>query len=268
VIVVTLATSAVLAGCTAPAEPTTGHDHALTVGHVHAIVPDPTGEGFLLGTHDGIYTATVDGELGDRVSNTDFDAMGLTAVGDALIASGHPGQTTPPELGSPNLGIIRSYDGAKSWSPVSFTGEKDFHVLAAGNDETLFGIASDSIELLRSDDTGQTWSPAGEINAVGLVIDATGQLIAATPDGLQLSTDEGATFTPLSEAPLVYLLAVSPDGKRLVGVGSGGQIWAKTSPGAQWDPVGTTHGSAQAITTTNDGVILIFDDSGLTALRE
>ncbi|GAA1206318.1 F510_1955 family glycosylhydrolase [Microbacterium sp.] len=265
-IATTIAASIVLAGCTAPAEPTTGHDHATTIEHVHAIVPDPSGDGYLLGAHDGIYTATLDGEIGDRVQNTDFDAMGLTAIGDTLIASGHPGRTTAPELGSPNLGIIRSDDSARSWSPVSLTGEKDFHALAAGPDESLYGLASDSIELLRSDDTGQTWSPAGEVVAVNLAIDAAGQLFAATPDGLQVSADEGATFTTVNDAPLLYLLAASPDSKRLVGVGNGGQIWVRPASGAEWVPAGTTHGSAQAITITNGGDILVFDQSGLTAL--
>lgn len=260
--------SLVLSGCTAPALPTTGDDHAATIEHVHAIVPDPSGDGYLLGAHDGIYIATLDGEVGNRIQNTGFDAMGLTAVGGALIASGHPGRTTAPELGSPNLGIIRSDDSARSWTPVAFTGEKDFHVLAVDPNESLYGIASDSIELLRSDDIGQTWTPVGKIVAVSLVIDATGQLIAATPDGLQTSADEGATFTTLNDAPMLYLLAASPDSNRLVGVGNGGQIWVRPAADAEWSAVGTAHGSAQAITITNDGDILIFDDSGLTALRE
>lgn len=267
-IVAVVATAALVTGCASAAEPTTGHDHATTVDHVHAIVPDPSGGGFLLGTHTGIYTATVDGELGARVETTDFDAMGLTAVGDALLASGHPGPMTPAELGSPNLGIIRSDDSAQSWSPVTFTGEKDFHILAAASDDTLYGIASDSIELLRSDDLGATWAPAGEILAFSLVIDAAGQLIAATPDGLQLSTDGGATFLAQSDAPPIYLLAASPDGARLVGVGSGGQIWTATDVNGKWTAVGTTHGSAQAVTITNEGDIMIFDDSGLAALSE
>lgn len=262
----TISASIVLAGCTAPAEPTTGHDHATTISHVHAIVPNPAEDGYLLGAHDGIYTATSDGEIGSRIETTDFDAMGLITVGDALLASGHPGPTTPPELGSPNLGIIRSDDSARSWTPVSFTGEKDFHVLAAGKNDTLYGIASDSAELLRTDDLGETWSPVGEILAFSLVLDNAGQLIAATPDGLQISTDEGATFAPLNDAPALYLLAVSPDGKQLVGVGRGGQIWGSTGSNAEWVPAGVTHGSAQALATTNDGAILVFDDSGLTAI--
>ena len=68
-----------------------------------------------------------------------------------------------------------------------------------------------------------------------------------------------------SEEP-VRGLAVSPDGKQLVGVGRGGQIWASTGSNAEWVPAGVTHGSAQALATTNDGAILVFDDSGLTAI--
>lgn len=171
-----------------------------------------------------------------------------------------------PRTRLPNLGIIRSDDSARSWTPVSFTGEKDFHVLAAGKNDTLYGIASDSAELLRTDDLGETWSAVGEILAFSLVLDNAGQLIAATPDGLQISTDEGATFAPLNDAPALYLLAVSPDGKQLVGVGRGGQIWGSTGSNAEWVPAGVTHGSAQALATTNDGAILVFDDSGLTAI--
>ena len=70
----------------------------------------------------------------------------------------------------------------------------------------------------------------------------------------------------MNDAPLLYLLAASPDSKRLVGVGNGGQIWVRPASGAEWVPAGTTHGSAQAITITNGGDILVFDQSGLTAL--
>lgn len=129
-----------LAGCAAAELPSTGSDHAATaVAHVHAIVPAPDYDGFLLGTHEGIYAATPDGQLGSRAGNYGFDAMGLTAIDDTLIASGHPARDTPVELGAVNLGIIRSRDGGTTWDPVAFTGEKDFHTLAAAPDGTLYG---------------------------------------------------------------------------------------------------------------------------------
>jgi len=250
--------------------PSTGAEHADTaIKHVHGIVPDASGSGFLIGTHDGIYTATADGELGPRVDGPTFDAMGLTVVDGTLLASGHPDRTTPANLGSPHLGIIRSTDGARTWSPVAFTGEKDFHVLAAGPDGSVYGLATDTIVILSSTDTGDTWYPTGaSLFAFNLIADAAGRIIASTPDGLQISTDGAASFTPWEGAPLIALMNVSPDHRRIVGVGTGGKIWATTAGAPSWVEVGTVHGTAQAIAVTNSGDVLIADESGLTLLPE
>ncbi len=204
-----------LTGCTAGAPPSTGTDHATVLPHVHAIVPAPDGDGFLLGTHDGVYTATSAGQLGTRVGRDNLDAMGLTAVGSDLIASGHPGTLTPTELGDQNLGIIRSRDGGDTWDPVAFTGEKDFHALAAGPDGTLYAQATGNNVVLASSDLGVSWTPTGgALLAFAIVIDATGRIIATTPDGPQVSTDRGVTFTPLPAAPSLYPIAASPDHQR------------------------------------------------------
>src|SRR3546814_20591154 len=87
--------------------------------------------------------------------------MGLTAVDDTLIASGHPGRGTPGELGEGNLGIIRSSDGGMTWKPVAFNGEKDFHVLTAGPDGTLSGQETGDGLILASTDLGATWATTG-----------------------------------------------------------------------------------------------------------
>jgi photosystem II stability/assembly factor-like uncharacterized protein len=235
--------------------------------HVHAIVPAPDDDGFLLGTHDGLYTATADGQLGTRVGHDDLDAMGLTAVGSDLIASGHPGSNTPTELGVGNLGIIRSRDGGDTWDPVAFTGKKDFHALAVGPDGTLYGQATDDNILLASTDLGVSWTPTGgTLFAFALVVDASGRIIATTPDGPQVSTDRGASFAPLPDAPEMYPIAASPDHQRLVGVDSKGVIWTSTTADPAWRQVGTVHRTAQAIATTDAGDILVVDDSGLSML--
>lgn len=256
-----------LTGCTATAPPSTGADHtaATATAHVHAIVPDPNGDGFLLGTHEGLYAATADGQLGTRVGSYGFDAMGLTAVDDDLIASGHPARGTPAELGDGNLGIIRSGDGGTTWEPVAFTGEKDFHVLAAGPDGTLYGQETGNALIMASADRGVTWSPTGATLLIfGLVVDAAGRIIVTTPDGPQVSTDGGATFDPLPGAPNLYPIANSPNHQQLIGVDNKGTIWASTSGDPSWENVGTVHGSAQAITVTDAGDILVVDDSGLS----
>ena len=260
--------SLLLTGCAAAEPPSTGSDHAATaVAHVHAIVPAPGSDGFLLGTHEGVYAATADGQLGARVSSYGFDAMGLTVADGALFASGHPARGTPAELGTGNLGIIRSRDGGITWDPVAFTGEKDFHVLAAARDGTLYGQETGNAVIMASTDLGATWTPAGAtLLVLGLVVDSAGRIIATTPDGPQVSTDRGASFGPLPGAPNLYPISVSPDRQQLIGVDNKGIIWTSTPGDQGWRNVGTVHGSAQAIAVTDAGDILVVDDSGLSLL--
>ncbi|MEX8059286.1 WD40/YVTN/BNR-like repeat-containing protein [Microbacterium sp. 16-032] len=255
-----------LSGCAVAATPSTGTEHADGVAHVHAIVPAPDGDGFLLGAHEGIFSATATGELGPRIGGHDFDAMGLTALGGDLIASGHPGRNTPAELGVGNLGVIRSQDGGETWEPVAFTGEKDFHVLTAGPDGALYGQDAGDGAMLISTDKGVSWSPTGStLLTFGLQVDATGRIIALTPDGPQISIDRGKTFTPLTDAPALFVIAASPDRQRLVGVDNNDTIWTVIGTGS-WQDVGTVHGPAQAITITDEGDVLVVDASGLSLL--
>ncbi len=255
-----------LSGCAAPAPPSTGTEHAESVAHVHAIVPAPDGEGFLLGTHEGIFSATATGELGPRIGGNDLDAMGLTVLDDSLIASGHPGRNTPAELGEGNLGIIRSEDGGGTWEPVAFTGEKDFHILAAGPDGTLYGQDAGDSAVLTSTDEGVTWTSTGNrLIILGLVVDASGQIIAVTPSGLQVSRDRGETFGLLANAPALSLIAASPNRQRLVGVDNDGTIWSVTDS-ESWRHIGRVHGTGQAISITDEGDVVLFDDSGLSLL--
>lgn len=254
-------------GC-ASQPPLTGTDHPeQPLSHVHGIVADPAGDGFLIGTHEGIFPVTSSGELGPRIAGADFDAMGLTVVDDTLLASGHPGRSTPAELGAPNLGIVRSIDRAETWEPVAFTGEKDFHALTAGPDGTVYGLATGSAEIQTSTDYGETWTPTGaSLLALGFTVDADGRVVASTPDGPQVSTDRGASFSPWPGAPLLAALNASPDHQRLVGIGSGGTIWTTTTGATQWTEVGAVHDTAQAVAITNEGDMLVVDDSGITTV--
>ena len=119
-ITATVTVALLLTGCsTTPAEPDAPASTAAGFGHVHGIVDAGDGT-VLLGTHTGLYTLGEDGTVTGPVGGIDLDAMGLTATGDTLYASGHPGPSTPAELGAPNLGIIRSLDAGASWEPVAF----------------------------------------------------------------------------------------------------------------------------------------------------
>lgn len=82
---------------------------APTIEHVHGIAAAPTDGGDLyIATHNGIFVVSNDGTLAGPIGGHDFDAMGFTISGETFFASGHPGPSTPSELGAENLGIIRS----------------------------------------------------------------------------------------------------------------------------------------------------------------
>src|SRR5699024_172703 len=164
------------------------------IEHVHGIVQNPNSDDVLIASHNGIFSIAPDGTATGPIGDYDFDAMGFTELDGVLFASGHPGLETPTELGSPNLGIIRSDDLCETWTPVSLTNVEDFHVLTSGPDGFLYGIGSSSPNIVVSRDKGLTWEPQGAISAVALAISDRG-MYAATEQGVQISTDNGSSFS-------------------------------------------------------------------------
>lgn len=75
---------------------------------------------------------------------------------------------------------------------MAFTGENDFRVLTAAPDGTLYGQETGNAQMLASTERGATWSPTGaNLLSFALVVDATGRIIATTPDGPQVGIDQG-----------------------------------------------------------------------------
>lgn len=257
---VAAAAGLLLTGCTSTPTATSAPapDTPTSLGHVHGIV-DLGGSTVLLGTHAGLYTLTDAGDISGPLGGADFDAMGLTADGDVLYASGHPGPNTPAELGEHNLGLIRSTAAGTTWEPVAFTGQEDFHVLTAG-EGAIHGIGSSSIAIRTSTDGGTTWIDGAELPAADLTVTTDGTLYAATRQGLQESRDAGATFTLIPDAPLLYLVEADFTGG-LVGVDTDGILWRLTGTGS-WDSVGAATGTVQALGNA-DGAVVLVDDRGI-----
>lgn len=264
--VLTVSTALLLAGCTAtsPTDSSRASTTTDALGHVHGIV-DLGNDTVLLGTHLGLYTLTEDGTITGPVGGNDFDAMGLTATGDTLYASGHPGPATPAELGAPNLGVVRSQDAGATWEPVAFTGDEDFHVLTATADGTIHGIGSSAPTMRTSSDGGTTWVDGVDLAAADLAATTDGTLYSATPDGVLVSRDAGASFTPVPAAPVLYLLEADPSGG-VVGVDTDGTL--RRLIGTSWEDVGTTAGTVQALGVTSDGAIVLVDDRGVVWIRD
>ena len=249
-----------LTGCTPDPPPHPAADPD-PFEHVHAIAAD--GEGVLLATHTGIYRVDEDGQVKGLVGGHDFDAMGFTVTDSTWFASGHPGPSTPAELGAPNLGLIRSTDAGQTWEPVAYTGAEDFHILTAAADGTLYGVGSTGPALRRSSDRGLSWDNGPILAGLAGLAVADETVYAATEAGLQASIDGGVTFTPVPDAPLLYTVATA--GQVLVGVDTDGVLW-RLIPTGTWEQVGTAAGRVQAIATTANGTVLLVDDRGIVRL--
>lgn len=252
----------VITGCTST--PLTKLD-AVTprIEHVHGIAEDPRGTDLLVATHNGIFTVTPAGDVTGPIGGHDFDAMGFTITEDTLFASGHPGPDTAAELGAPNLGIIQSDDYGQTWSPVALNGSTDFHVLTAGPDGTLYGIASSDIDLLISTDGGHEWTTGASIGAADLVATDNG-IYAAAEEGLLRSDDDGMTFVPVEGAPLLYALDARTDAT-LVGVGTDGALWEEDAD-QTWQRLEAVDGAVQAFAAIGDARIVLVDDRGIVEI--
>ncbi len=254
-----LLSSLSLAGCSSE----TASNNPAEFGHVHGIVDLGDGQ-MLLGTHTGIYSINSAGEVSGPVGGNDFDAMGITGNNLVQYASGHPGPNTPSSFGSPSLGIVSSIDSGKTWAPVSFSGVEDFHVLTASSDKSIFGIGSSSSALRSSMDGGITWVDKPAIGAVDLVTTSNGSLFAATEIGLQLSQDQGSTFSLVKDAPMLYNIAASQnDG--LIGVDVNGILWRLENK--LWKQFGTVSGSVEALLETSAGAVVLVDDRGVVLIE-
>lgn len=250
-----------LAGCSQSTDPTAPPP---TIEHVHGIAQDPRGADLLVATHNGVFTISPSGKVAGPVGGYDFDAMGFTVTDDIFFASGHPGpSSTPAELGSPNLGIIRSDDYGATWSPIALTGSTDFHVLTAGPDGMLYGIPSGAPGLLLSADNGREWTDGAALSAADLVATDAG-LYAATENGLMLSTDQGATFAPFPNAPALYALDARTDGT-LAGVDTDGNLWTQDTSGT-WERGERVEGTVQAFSLVSDDRVVLVDDRGVVEI--
>ncbi len=165
--------------------------------HIHGVGVNPADGALYVATHSGLFRVPRGQRQPMRVGDRRQDTMGFTiAAGDLFLGSGHP--DSRDDL-PPLLGLIRSEDRGRSWTPVSLLGEADFHVLRASG-PTVYGFDATQGRLLASVDAGRTWDqrrpPAPLID---LAIDPADpqRLVASGPDGLYTSPDGGRGWNPM-----------------------------------------------------------------------
>lgn len=156
------------------------------------------------------HTLTISGEAlvgfdGQLRTSTD----GITWITSATtftptVLAGSPASTVV--LATTQDGLQRSTDSGTTWQPVPKSPNIEFVVIATPREKAptnAVGVATDGSVFL-STDTGLTWAATGKITgqveAVTAVEDRTGKpsIWVSTTTGVQVSTDGGATFRPVS----------------------------------------------------------------------
>lgn len=238
----------ILAGCTSqpdeatnpvPAVPTVEFSSELS--HLHGLHVGDDGT-VLAGTHTGIFAIDSSGET-SRVGASDDDFMGLTGVpnSDTVFSSGHPGVSS--SAANP-LGLRASTDGGISWMSRSLTGQVDFHALTTDG-HLLVGFDGTS-GLVVSSDGGTTWTPGAKLVAASLAATTSG-IWAVTPEGLQHSIDGARTFSAVSDAPRLLMIAGADEA--LWGIDEDGYAW-RSREGQDWQKRARI-GTVEAMTAVN-----------------
>jgi Sortilin, neurotensin receptor 3,/BNR/Asp-box repeat len=199
------------------------------------------------------------------------EALVVRFVGpDEMLGSGHPaaGAALPPALG-----LIRSEDAGKTWSPVSELGTADFHAIEPAGDQ-IVGALFQQPQVLVSTDEGKTWETrAAPLPLISIEVnpDDPKRWVGATERGIFVSEDGGETWRERDPTPNVRFAWA--DSGELYRVDPGGPVKVSTDGGETWEDRGTTGGEPQAITVGEDGTVyvalidgtlMVSDDGGKT----
>ena len=227
--------------------------------HIHGL--GVTTDGALhIATHDGMWISRAGQTAVERYGESRQDVMGFSVVDDRrFLGSGHPAPEDT-EL-PPNLGLIESRDGGRSWRNVSLLGEVDFHVLESAG-RFVYGVDSGTGSLLASSDRGRTWTqrrlPAP---AFGLAIDprAAQRLVVSTEAGVFASTDSGQRWRSLNDAAAGLLAWSRPDALYLVD--GDGAVHVSRDGGRAWRKTGDAGGQPAALIANEDELYLALADN-------
>lgn len=215
--------------------------------HVHGLGINPADEALFIATHTGMYRLPPDANRAERVGESRQDTMGFTIIGpDRFLGSGHPDPQAMRMQGlPPNLGLIESADGGRTWTSISLLGEADFHVLRSRGSR-VYAFDSTGARFLVSRDRGRSWSPRpvpGALIDLAVSPQRLSHMVAATDRGLFESADDGRSWRGLRGK--VGLLAW-PASTSLLLVDGSGQVHASRTFGRSWTAVGGPSGQPAA----------------------
>ena len=233
-----------LAGCAS----TVVVDHPSSLSHIHNIVLHD--DRILVGSHEGLFTPSEEGRW-NRIGN-EFDVMALADVDGMLLASGHPGAG----FNFPDpVGLLASRDGGESWEAKSLVGEVDFHLLEASG-STVFGVAANYGVVLKSTDSGSSWSSLDVPSLTDLAVDPNNseRVALATDTGLQFSADGATSFRQIRTAVKPQLLDWSTLG--LFGA-TEDSVWRWNEDSEQWSLIQDGFENVEGLATSLGNVAVL-----------
>lgn len=210
---------------------------AITHGHGLAVdVADS--DKLYIATHHGLLLLENEKNL-YRVGEKEDDYMGFSphpSNPKVFFTSGHP------SFGG-NLGFQRSDDGGFTWKKVSdgAQGPVDFHAMSVSpvNPDLIFGWYQGALQ--KTTDGGENWEIVQntQFPIVSLAADTKDENIvyAASPQGLFVSRDKGASFDSLFDG-FVSVIAVNPSDSQHLLSFSEKQGFAKSNDsGKTWEKI-------------------------------
>ena len=235
--------------------------------HIHGLGVDPGDRTLFVATHNGLYSAAEGQMRVEQVGDAGQDIMGFSLLAaDRFIGSGHP---APTQDLPPNLGLIESRDGGRTWENVSLLGEADFHVLRSSGSR-VYGFDGMQGRLMVSSDGGRDWqrrSPPAPLYDLAIDPADRDRIIVSTEQGLFASSDAGRRWRPLSST-LAGLLAWPQGGPYLVD--GEGTVRRSKDAGRSFEAVGQVAGAPSALTAAGgdlyvalgDGTVIRSGDGG------
>jgi hypothetical protein len=226
--------------------------------HVHGLGVDDTTGTLYIATHTGLFRSSEGEQSAQRVGRSTQDIMGFSVVeGDRFIGSGHP---DPTQDLPPNLGLIESRDGGRSWDSVSLLGEADFHVLRSAG-RTVYGFDGTQERLMVSADGGRDWeeeTPPAAMFDLAIHPSDDERVVASTQRGIFGSSDGGGRWRSLRD-DAAGLLAW-PRASELYLVDGQGGVARSDDGGREWRRAGSIGGQPVAFTAAEDGLYVALGD--------
>lgn len=236
--------------------------------HVHGLGVDPATDALYVATHYGLFRTTTGSRRLARIGESRQDFMGFSVVAERrFLASGHP---DPAQNLPPNLGLIESRDGGRTWKTISLLGKADFHVLRAAGRQ-VYGLNSTSGKLMMSSDGGRQWrerrTPAPFID-LAVDPDDNRRIVLSAERGVFASADAGGRWR-LLPGDSAGLLAW-PARDTLVLIDGRGRVLRSGDAGNSFRAVGAIGGAPVALAAgrkdlyaaRGDGTIVHSGDGG------